>query len=90
MVLNLASLVIKAGLPAKFIRNYKGRHRKSKKEVEIVVVSFHWGIREQLLQMRCKTLAYYSIDNGADLIIGHHPHVIQGIEYYKVNTLITA
>ena len=55
-----------------------------KKEVDIVVVSFHWGIeRETTPNELQKTLAHYSIDNGADLIIGHHPHVIQGIEYYK-------
>lgn len=55
-----------------------------KKEVEIVVVSFHWGIERATTPNEVqKTLAYYSIDNGADLIIGHHPHVIQGIEYYK-------
>lgn len=28
-------------------------------------------------------LARYTIDNGADLILGHHPHVVQGIEEYK-------
>lgn len=28
-------------------------------------------------------MAKYTIDNGADLILGHHPHVVQGIEEYK-------
>ena len=30
-----------------------------------------------------KKLAYTAIDNGTDLVIGHHPHVLQGIEKYK-------
>jgi len=49
-----------------------------------VVVTFHWGIeREYYPAAAQKTLAKYSIDNGADLIIGHHPHVLQGLEVYK-------
>jgi poly-gamma-glutamate synthesis protein (capsule biosynthesis protein) len=30
-----------------------------------------------------KIIAYHAIDSGADLILGHHPHVIEGIEQYK-------
>ncbi|MGG0288884.1 CapA family protein, partial [Peribacillus butanolivorans] len=29
------------------------------------------------------SLARYTVDNGADLILGHHPHVVQGIEEYN-------
>ena len=35
------------------------------------------------LIQRSRALAKYTIDNGADLILGHHPHVVQGIEEYK-------
>lgn len=55
-----------------------------KKEADLVIVTFHWGIERATTPNEVqKTLAHYAIDNGADLIIGHHPHVIQGIEYYK-------
>lgn len=30
-----------------------------------------------------KTLAHYTVDSGADLVLGHHPHVVQGIEEYN-------
>lgn len=50
----------------------------------IVVINFHWGIERTYSPIKTQVnLAHYSIDNGADLIIGHHPHVIQGLEKYK-------
>ncbi|MBI2473171.1 AmmeMemoRadiSam system protein B [Candidatus Uhrbacteria bacterium] len=49
-----------------------------------VVVSFHWGIEYDHHQNSSQTLlAHEAIDAGADLILGHHPHVLQGIERYK-------
>ncbi|RXM70942.1 CapA family protein [Clostridium tetani] len=49
-----------------------------------VLVSFHWGLESQYYPIKTqKDLAYYAIDKGADLIIGHHPHVLQSIEKYK-------
>jgi len=50
----------------------------------IVIINFHWGIeREYSPNETQKQIAHFAIDNGADMIIGHHPHVIQGIEQYK-------
>lgn len=50
----------------------------------IVLVHYHWGNeREYVPYAAQQTLAYHTIDSGADLIVGHHPHVIQGIEEYK-------
>lgn len=50
----------------------------------IVIINFHWGDEGSFTPNNTqKYLAHYAIDNGADLIIGHHPHVIQGIEKYK-------
>jgi len=50
----------------------------------VVVINFHWGIESQYSPNGDqKQIAHFAIDNGADLIIGHHPHVIQGIEKYK-------
>lgn len=55
-----------------------------KQECKIVIVSFHWGIeRDNYPNSTQKDLGRFSIDSGADLVLGHHPHVIQGIETYK-------
>lgn len=49
-----------------------------------VVINFHWGVERSYYPNSVqKALAHYAIDQGADLIVGHHPHVIQGIEQYK-------
>lgn len=54
----------------------------------VIVINFHWGDESHYENNATqKQIAHYAIDNGADLIIGHHPHVIQGIEQYK-NKLI--
>ncbi|MEH7455542.1 CapA family protein [Gottfriedia acidiceleris] len=55
-----------------------------KSGVKIILIHFHWGIeREYVPNSTQKNLAHYAIDHGADLIVGHHPHVVQGIEAYK-------
>ena len=43
--------------------------------------------REYVPNKTQKKLAHLAIDEGADLIIGHHPHVLQGIEKYKGKSL---
>lgn len=51
---------------------------------ELVLASCHWGIEgEYLPEEYQKNLGRKCIDWGADLVVGHHPHVIQGIEAYK-------
>lgn len=54
------------------------------KNIKYIVVSLHWG-EEYVAYPRPKQqiLARKIIDFGADIIIGHHPHVAQGIEHYK-------
>ncbi len=61
--------------------------REAKKKVDILVVSYHWGDEYKSFNARQTSLAHSSIDNGADLVIGHHPHVVQDTEIYK-NKLI--
>lgn len=52
--------------------------------VDIIVVSFHWGQERQTeLRSYQPLLAHAAIDAGADLVIGHHPHILQGVERYK-------
>lgn len=50
----------------------------------IVIVNFHWGIeRAKQPTEHDRSLAHLAIDNGADVVVGHHPHVLQPVEMYK-------
>lgn len=56
---------------------------------QLIVVSFHWGTeREYYPNDVQKTLAHLAIDQGADLVLGHHPHVLQGIEEYNGKNIV--
>ena len=51
---------------------------------EIKIVSFHWGNNSETITNGSQIAAgRYAIDCGADLVIGHHPHVLQGVEEYN-------
>lgn len=51
---------------------------------DLIIASFHWGEESKTAPNENQVeLAHTAIDNGADLVIGHHPHVLQGIEKYK-------
>jgi poly-gamma-glutamate synthesis protein (capsule biosynthesis protein) len=51
---------------------------------DFVVVNIHWGTEyEHKFNQAQQNMAYALIDAGADVIIGHHPHVVQGIEIYR-------
>lgn len=55
-----------------------------KKEADIVAVYFHWGIELEYTPNQVqKNFAHDAIDFGSDIVIGSHPHVIQGIEKYN-------
>lgn len=55
-----------------------------KKEVDILVLSIHWGVERSTIPRKQEiNLAKKVIDNGADIVMGHHPHVLQGIQVYK-------
>lgn len=48
------------------------------------IVNIHWGQEYKLLSnSHQQDLAHYMIDHGADIIIGHHPHVVQEMEIYN-------
>lgn len=58
--------------------------RRFKEQNDLLIISFHWG--GELLTAPKEyqlDLAHKVIDAGADVILGHHPHVIQGLEIYK-------
>ncbi len=62
--------------------------RKAQQAADVVVVSWHWGLSPasggvgQIVPYQ-EEMARAAIDAGADLVIGHHPHVLQAIEVYK-------
>lgn len=51
---------------------------------DIVIVQFHWGEEYEIAHNSYQeNLGRMAIDAGADLVVGHHPHVAQGIEKYN-------
>lgn len=58
--------------------------RDARSRVDILIVSFHWG--EELKSEPKKyqiDFAHHAINAGADIVLGHHPHVPQPIEIFK-------
>ena len=56
---------------------------------QVTIVIFHWGNeKEEVPDSNQTTLAHLAIDEGADLVCGHHPHVLQGIEEYKGKNIV--
>ena len=56
---------------------------------ELIIVIFHWGNeKETVPDSNQTTLGHLAIDLGADLVCGHHPHVLQGIEEYKGKNIV--
>lgn len=57
---------------------------QARKNADCVIVSFHWGGEgEDRPKPYQVATAHKAIDAGADIIIGHHPHVLQGVEQYR-------
>lgn len=63
--------------------------QKAKESCDFLTVYVHWGIeRRTEPESYQRTLGQQYIDAGADLVIGSHPHVLQGIEYYKGKPIV--
>lgn len=63
--------------------------KKAKKNVDILIISLHWGneyIRKPSTEQFL--LAHNIIDAGASIILGHHPHVLQGVESYNNGVIV--
>jgi len=57
-------------------------------QCEFVIISLHWGTENVFYPSPKQiNLAHKLIDAGATVILGHHPHVIQGIERYKTGLI---
>lgn len=63
--------------------------RAARREADLVLVSFHWG-REGSTELRDyqPMLARAAIDAGAHAVLGHHPHVLQGVERYRHGVIL--
>ena len=89
---------IKIGLVGIYeLKDHLGREEQLKQNIakvkadgaQITIVIFHWGNeKEEVPDSNQTTLAHLAIDEGADLVCGHHPHVLQGIEEYKGKNIV--
>ena len=53
-------------------------------EADLIITSFHWGEEgSYYCNSEQQDIAHYAIDQGADIVLGHHPHVLQPIEKYN-------
>ncbi len=59
--------------------------KKLRPQVDVLVMSIHWGIHyvPAMIAMYQKEVGYAAIDAGVDLILGHHAHILKGVEVYK-------
>ena len=61
-----------------------GIKKLKKKKADLIIVSIHAGIEYTSSPNDTqKALAHYAVQRGANLVLGHHPHVLQGIEKYR-------
>ncbi|MED5579417.1 MAG: CapA family protein [Nitrospinota bacterium] len=58
--------------------------KETKKNLDVLVSTFHWGSSQsRTLTLAQKAVAHAAIDAGVDLVVGSHPHILQGIEVYN-------
>jgi len=58
--------------------------RALKQETSLIIVSFHWGTENSpTVTAGQRELGRFAVDMGADLVLGHHPHIIQPSELYQ-------
>ncbi|MFZ5987404.1 MAG: CapA family protein [Bacillota bacterium] len=70
--------------PIEFNDFIKTDINKLRDKVDILIVSLHWGQEDSFDVLSSqKEFAHKLIDNGVDIILGHHPHQFQGIEIYN-------
>lgn len=79
----------KAGTARIVSENILADIEKAKQSADIVLVSLHWGFEyEDTPKNWQRVMAKKLIDYGADAILGHHPHILQGIEIYKGKPIV--
>jgi len=71
------------------MENALARVREARNQADVVCVSYHWGEEyEKQPTERQVELGHATIDAGADLVLGHHPHVMSGVEEYGGGLII--
>lgn len=71
-------------IDANIVKNLLLNTLKTENQIDYIIANIHWGNEYQnVSNIRQQTLAHQLIDLGVDVIIGHHPHVIQEMEIYK-------
>jgi poly-gamma-glutamate capsule biosynthesis protein CapA/YwtB (metallophosphatase superfamily) len=79
-----AATISSAGVASRRIGLIEKDVRSIRQTVEYIVVNLHWGTEKATRPDRDQIkFARRIIESGADAVIGHHPHVLQGIERYK-------
>lgn len=74
----------RAGVAAPSLKILKRRIKAMKNYTDAIIVSLHWGTEYFVHPNQSQIdLAHKIIDLGATAIIGHHPHIPQGMEVYK-------
>lgn len=84
----LGTYVLREGLGIKdsMIANLESLKEQG---AQIIIASFHWGSEKAYEPDSTQIeLAHAAIDNGADLVLGHHPHVLEGIEEYQGKNIV--
>lgn len=61
---------------------------RTRHHADLVIPFMHWGWEYEKTSSRQKQLARLMIDSGADVVVGSHPHVTQGAEYYKGRLIV--
>lgn len=87
---------IKVGFFSKYMPQLEGLPRlytqidKLREEgCDLIIASFHWGVEYEEAQNKTqKQVGRAILDYGADAVIGHHPHILQGIELYNGKPII--
>jgi hypothetical protein len=64
--------------------------KKAKTQADVVILSMHWGIHfvPAVIADYQRQVGHVAIDSGADLILGHHAHILKGIEVYKGKVIV--
>ncbi len=71
------------------LERLRGDISKAKGEADICIVSLHFGYEEiEYPPPECRKQAMKAVEYGADLVIGHHPHVLQGLERYRGGVIV--
>ncbi|MCK4636399.1 MAG: CapA family protein [Methanomicrobia archaeon] len=82
--INVSPLLATPNIDKGDLKIMKEDVRNAKKISDVVVTSFHWGVDlSGTVAPHQKALAHDAIKSGSDVVLGHHPHRLQGIEIYE-------